>query len=120
MSGGATPPSGAKKSPMICSKLAKTFLLVTMTPAGVRVDPDVYCKYMKSARSLAAARDLGPVDRWRESRSSQSTSTIDGADFACCDWTDAVTLSMTADVVRTTAGEVSASTEIVRSSWAPP
>ena len=41
---GAIPPSGAKKSAMICLKLAKTFLLETMTPAGVRVDPDVYCK----------------------------------------------------------------------------
>ena len=30
---------------MICSKLAKTFLFETMTPAGVRVDPEVYCKY---------------------------------------------------------------------------
>ena len=45
---------------MICSKLARMFLCETMTPAGVRVDPDVYCKYAVSVElsSSAAGRFL--------------------------------------------------------------
>ncbi|CKS81108.1 Uncharacterised protein [Mycobacterium tuberculosis] len=83
-SGGTTPPSGAKKSATICSKLAKTFLFETMTPAGVRVDPEVYCKYAVSGVSLPVGRAPGLRERCRESKSSKSSSTIDGADWPGC------------------------------------
>src|SRR5271166_1419610 len=78
--GRTTPPSTAKKSATTCSKLAKTFWFETVTPAGVRVDPEVYCKYKISDRSAPPARDPGRADLCREFRSSKSTSTIDGAD----------------------------------------
>ena len=101
---------------MICAKFAKTFSFETDTPAGVRVDPEVYCKYnVLDPRSLAL-RAPGLDDRGRESRSSKSSSTIGGAFAPASDCADAVTSSMTGDVVRMTAGEVSPSTEIVRSS----
>ncbi len=60
---------------LICSTLARMFLCEISTPAGVRVDPEVYCKYAMSGRLSASA--AGPF--W-ESRSSKSTSMTDGAD----------------------------------------
>src|SRR5580693_370228 len=118
--GRLTFPSSVKKSPMTCFKLAKTFLFETRTPAGVRVDPEVYCKYNVSGRSVSPPRDPGREDLCRASRSSKSSSTIDGVDWPCGGFANGLTLSITADVVRITAGEVSASTESVRSSWGPP
>jgi len=75
--GGGTPPSAAKMSAMICSKLAKTFAFETATPAGVRVEPEVYCKYAVSDPVVPVER--GPRDDCRASRSSRSISMIDGA-----------------------------------------
>ena len=47
-----------------------TFLCETTTPAGSRVDPDVYCRY------AGLLRLRGPVrSRSAESRSSESIST---------------------------------------------
>ena len=60
---------------MICSKLASRFPYETMTPAGERVDPEVYCKYAVS--EPVPPRALDPL---RASRSSKSTSMTDGAD----------------------------------------
>ncbi len=62
-------PSGAKKSATICSKLAKTFLFETMTPAGVRVILEVYNTRV-SGVSLPVGR--GPAWSCRESKSSKS------------------------------------------------
>src|ERR1700722_4574000 len=106
---------------MSCSKLAKTFLYETMTPPGVRVDPEVYCKYTGFDPSSPTVREPGLLDEpRRESSSSKSSSTIDGADCPACGCPNPATYSMTPDVVRTTAGDVSPSTETVRSSWTPP
>ncbi|COY27839.1 Uncharacterised protein [Mycobacterium tuberculosis] len=77
----------ARSSPSMSSsdvKLAKTFLFETMTPAGVRVDPEVYCKYAVSGVSLPVGRAPGLRERCRESKSSKSSSTIDGADWPGC------------------------------------
>ena len=73
VSGGATPPWSPKKAALICAKFAMMFLYVTMTPTGVRVDPEVYCKYTVSAAFSTLAGDA-----FFESRSSESTSMSDG------------------------------------------
>src|ERR1700731_815167 len=86
-----------------------------MTPAGERVDPDVYCKYAVSARLSIPA-----LDPLRASRSNRSTSTTAGAGPSGCDLTYSATLPATADVVRITEGDASRSTELTRSSLAPP
>ena len=74
VSGGATPPWSEKMSALICLKLVRMFLSVIITPAGVRVDPDVYCRYTVSAELSPFAARAFP-----ESRSSKSTSMTDGA-----------------------------------------
>src|SRR5262249_40334017 len=91
------------------------FLYETMTPAGVRVDPEVYCKYAVSVElSTRAARPFF------ESRSSKSISITDGADSPDFDSTYSVILPATQDVVRTAEGDASRSTALTRSSLGPP
>src|SRR5271167_4762954 len=102
VSDGTTPDSRTKKSPMICAKLAKTLSFETATPAGARVDPEVYCRYNVLDPSSPAPRAPGLDDRGRESRSSKSISRIDGAFCPGCGCADSLTSPMTADVVRRT------------------
>src|SRR6516165_10149471 len=91
------------------------FLCETMTTAGARVDPDVYCKYTVSVELSTGA--AGPCF---ESRSSRSTSITDGADSPDFDSTYSAILPATEDVVRTAEGDASRITELTRSSLAPP
>src|ERR1700758_3248585 len=91
------------------------FLCEISTPAGVRVDPEVYCKYAMSGRLSASA--AGPFG---ESRSSKSTSITDGADPPGSEPMYSAMLPATEDVVRTEEGDASRRTEIKRSSLAPP
>src|SRR5690242_17241295 len=83
------------------------------TPAGTRVDPEVYCKY-------AVLVSAGSDDSSRgESRSSESTAMTTGA--AWFPWLLAYgeTASTAAVVVRITVGAQSVSTDEIRSSWTP-
>ena len=91
------------------------FLCEIMTPAGVRVDPEVYCKYAVSGELSTRA-----AGAFVESRSSRSTSMTDGADSPDFDSTYSATSPATEDVVRTAEGDASRSTELTRSSLTPP
>ena len=115
LSGGATPPWSPKKPAFMCSKLARMFLCETMTPAGVRVDPEVYWRYMVSVELSTRAAGAG-----FESRSSRSTSITDRLDSPDFDSTYSARLSATEDVVRTAEGDASRITALTRSSLAPP
>ena len=99
---------------MTCSKLAMRFWCEIMTPAGGRVDPEVYCRYAVSGDRLAPRG--GPA---LASRSSRSTSMMMSGP-AIFGSTYSATSPTTEDVVRTAEGDVSRSTELTRSSLAPP
>src|ERR1700722_12708830 len=118
VSGGAIPPRVGKYSDINCPKLAARLRSESITPAGTRVEPEVYCRYMVSGASSppGASRCAEPL---RASRSMASTSMTVGTESAVNSATYALTLGATADVVRMTDGDVSARTALTRSSWDP-
>ena len=99
---------------MTCLMLARRFLCEIMTPAGWRVDPEVYCKYATLGRSVPAPLPL------LEFVSSESISRMAAADSPDCGFAHSLTSPTTADVVRMTDGDASRSTELTRSSAMPP
>src|ERR1700694_2735867 len=118
VSGGAIPPRFGKYSDINCLKLAARLRSESITPAGTRVEPEVYCRYM-----VLGASSLLPASRRPEpqgaSRSRASTSMTVERASAFDSVTYSVTLGATADVVRMTDGDVSARTALTRSSCDP-
>src|ERR1700758_4979206 len=90
------------------------FRWLIMTPAGRRVEPEVYCRY-----AVVGASFSRKLEEPLASRSSASTSMVVGAAPAPGLPTYSETDSATADVVRITEGEVSSRTALTRSSCAP-
>ncbi|COW90378.1 Uncharacterised protein [Mycobacterium tuberculosis] len=81
----------------------------------MRVDPEVYCKYAVDGYSSSLK-----VYPFGASRSSKSTSIIDGGDSPGRRATCCTTSSTADDVVRMATGDESLSTESERSSVTPP
>src|SRR5258708_34627616 len=91
-----------------------TFRCEITTPVGVRVDPDVYCRYAGLERTYGTGSISLAV-----SRSKESTSTTRGAEWPSWPRAYPVTSSTTADVVRIATGEEPRRAEETRSSWLP-
>ena len=99
---------------MICSKLASKFRCEIMTPAGERVDPDVYCKY-------AVPERLSLPERAHRAVQVQQVDLDDRRrPFARLGLDVLGTMPATGDVVSTTVGDESRNTELTRSSLTPP
>src|SRR5580693_5326273 len=90
-----------------------TFLCVTTTAVGARVEPEVYCSRAVLVCGVSAEWKAGAV-----SRSSASISITAGGEPGS-PWAHETTSSTTADVVSTATGELSLSAAETRSSSAP-
>ena len=55
VSGGGTHRNSRRSPTLSCSKLVRMLSYETTTPFGVRVDPEVYCKYAMSDGLSASA-----------------------------------------------------------------
>src|ERR1700691_6587458 len=99
VSRGGTPVNSGKKSHISCWKFTRRFRCEIITPAGMRVEPEVYCKY-----AVLGALLIRMLDELSAARSSESTSMIAGtvAMFGC--WTYYVQVPATSDIVSMTIG----------------
>ncbi|SLH02798.1 Uncharacterised protein [Mycobacteroides abscessus subsp. massiliense] len=97
---------------IICNTLVQAARCVICTPAGVRVEPEVYCRYARSSVSRAAGTNVAPtasgtasiaITRGRRPRGSLRRNVF--------------TDSAAPSVVRMTDGVASASTASRRSAW---
>src|SRR5690625_925167 len=85
---------------------------VTTTPAGERVEPEVYCSSAVVLTAFCGGGTAAPA------KSRVSTSTIRGSPLGT-DLAQATTASTAAEVVSTVTGAASASAPVTRSSCTP-